>query len=117
MLVGDRRDLNEAIAAGEVRAVGKFNTMPGGSTSVPVVYVSKRAKPFVERHSVALMVSGGVLLLAAGVAWIILAVGLGWFVFGTGVAALAVALLNRVSSGGGRAGVSVTTTTTVRVKR
>jgi hypothetical protein len=115
MMVGDRRDLDAAIAGGQVRAVGKFNTGANGVASVPVVYVSQRAKPFHERHRIALVVSGGVLLLAAGIAWIILAVGLGWFLASIGLAALAIALLNRVSRGGGTH-VSVTTTTTTNVK-
>jgi hypothetical protein len=118
MLVGDRQDLDAAIAGGGVRAVGKFNPGANGVTSVPVVYVSQRALPFHERHRIALLVSGGVLLLASGIAWIILAVGLGWFLFGIGAAALAVALLARISrGGGGRTNVSVTTTTTVKVRR
>ena len=117
MLQGDRRDLDEAIARQGMRVVGRYNVGANGVTTVPVVYVSKRATPFHERHRIALMITGGLVLLAAGITWIILAVGLGWFLASIGLAALAIAFLNRVSRGGGRTNVSVTTTTTVKVRR
>jgi hypothetical protein len=116
MLIADRRDLDAMLARGEIRAVGKFQQLSGGATGLPAVYVSRRAKPFHERHRVALVVTGALVTLAAGIAAIILTVGLGWFIGGVVLMAFTIATLVRYSQGGGRHRVSVTTTTTTNVR-
>ena len=118
MLLGDRRDLDAALAQPGIKAVGKFQPRSGGLTAVPVVYVSKRAQPFHIRYRWPLVISGSVLLLASGIAAIILTVGLGWFIGGVVVMALTIATLVRYSRGGGgrHRTVDVTTTTRVRVR-
>lgn len=118
MMMGDRRDLDRAIAEarGGIKVVGKFQQRSGGVQAVPVVYVSKHATPFYVRHRIALVVSGGVLLLASGITWAVIAVGAWTFIGAVLVAAFALACLVRFSRGGGRRSVSVTTTTTTNVR-
>lgn len=119
MMMGDRRDLDRAIAdsRGTIKTVGKFRELDGGKTAVPVVYVSKRAKPFHVRHRVALAVAGTVLVIGGGITWAILAIGVWAFLAAIVVASVFVAWLNRYASGGGRhRSVSVTTTTTTNVR-
>jgi len=116
MLLGDRRDLDAAIAQGGIKAVGKFQPRSGGLTAVPVVYVSKRSKPFLVRHKVAAIVLAALVTLASGIAAIIATVGVAWFVGGIFLAAAAIALLSRMSGGGRHRAVSVTTTTTTNVR-
>lgn len=118
MLVGQRNDLDVMIREGHVRAVGKFTQGPAGMAAVPVVYVSKRAQPFVVRHRIALLVSGGVVLVVGGVVGVIAAIGLGWFMLAVAAMAFSIAILSRITNGGGkRAHVTVTTTTRVGVRR
>lgn len=116
MLMGNRRDLDEAIRERGMRPVGKFNVGANGVTTVPVVYVSKRAQPFYVRHRWPLIIGGGVLSLASGVAILIMTVGLPWFIAGVVLMAFTIATLARYSRGGGGRRVSVTTTTTTNVR-
>lgn len=116
MLMASRTDLDAAIRAGEIKAVGRFRQLDGGMSAVPAVYLARRHLPFHVRHKVALIISGSVLTLAAGVTAIVMTVGLGWFVAGVALMALTIATLVRYSQGGGRHRVSVTTTTTTNVR-
>lgn len=120
MMIADRRDLDALLAQGEIRAVGKFKPLSGGMTGLPAVYVSKRATPFYIRHRIALVVSGGVLMLAVGVAVLIMAYGVWMFLAGVVLMAATIATLARYARGGSRktfTSVTTTTTTTVKVKR
>jgi hypothetical protein len=116
MLVGDRADLDAMLAQGTVRAVGKFNQLSGGASSVPVVYVSQRAKPFYVRHRLALGITGVLVTMVTAIGVAIMAVGVWWFLGGVLAAATVISILVRYSRGGGRHRVSVTTTTTTNVR-
>lgn len=116
---GDRASVGAAaLEAHGVRAVGAYRKVGPNEWTIPVVYVSQRALPWYGRrwvHVTAITV-GAILALGALVAWAIMAMG----ALGFGAAILAsgatIAVLVRFSRGGGRRGVSVTTTTSVRVR-
>ena len=117
MYHGDRASILAMVKSGEVQAVGKFRQLPGGGYALPAVYVGKAARdPFYVRHRWPLVITGAVLMLLAGLAYAIMAVGPLVFFGGVFVAGLAVAIIVRVSRGGGRRSVTVTTTTKVRVR-
>lgn len=116
MLVGDRRDLDEALASGTVRAVGRYSEESGGAVSIPVVYVSKRAQPILRRYRWWFVGAGSLASLASIIAWAILSIGLWGFVGLVFAIAAGIIFLNRMASGGGRHRVSVTTTTTTNVR-
>jgi hypothetical protein len=117
VLEGTPKDVRAAMTANGLRAVGKFRSTGQGYTSVPVVYVTKRRKPWYARHwvHVTSIVAGVVMLLAAGATLAILTAGLGWFLAGLVGACSVMAMLVRLFRGGGRS-VSVTTTTTTKVR-
>lgn len=121
MAVGQRSTIQEMINSGEVRAIGKYRDLGQGAVSIPVVYVSKRSKPWYERRwvHVVSIVSGLLLLLTALATWAILAIGAGWFIAGVIAASIFVAWLARFSRGATGRGhsVDVTTSTRVRVRR
>lgn len=116
MLHGDRADLMHMVRQGEVRAVGRMRQLPGGGYALPAVYVAKRHVPFYIRHRKALVITGSVLVFLSALAYAVIAVGPLVFFGGVFVAALAVAIIVRVSRGGGGRSVTVTTTTKVRVR-
>lgn len=100
------------------QARGIYRKNPAQVVNVRPVYVSRAARPgFVVRHRIALVVTGSVLVLTSGLAYVIIAVGPAVFAFGVFLAALAVCILARISRGGGGGRhVSVTTTTTTKVR-
>lgn len=119
MMIADRTDLDAAIKAGEIKAVGKFQTLSGGRTGVPAVYLSKRATPWHKRRGpvIGAFLAGAVVFLAIVVTVAILSIGLWGFVALVFVIAAGLIMLNRMASGGGRhRAVTVRTTTEVRVK-
>jgi hypothetical protein len=91
VLEGTPKDVRAAMTANGLRAVGKF------------------------RSTVTSIVAGVVMLLAAGATLAILTAGLGWFLAGLVGACSVMAMLVRLFRGGGRS-VSVTTTTTTKVR-
>ena len=104
MLTGRREDLEAYVQENGARAVGRWVDAPGGVTTVPVVYVSKRARvrdPFIVRHRWPLVWAGSVLMVLALLAGLILWVGWAWFIGGTAAAAFLVATIVRYSRGGG----------------
>lgn len=116
LLVGRSQEIHEMMREGTVRAVGKYAKGPNGLVSVPVVYVSRRSKPFYVRNRWALVAIGGLLLLTALVAAAVVWVGPTMVLFGALLAAFTVGTLARWSKGGGRSDVAVVTTTSVRVR-
>ena len=79
MVIAQRGELDQMLRAGTIRAVGRFQPLPDGMTGIPALYVGKNYRPFYQRHSIALAVTGGVLALLSGLAVLALAVGLGPF--------------------------------------
>lgn len=98
-----------------VRAVGHFRHLANGEVAVPVVYVSKRAKRWPERHRKALIITGSALVFLSGLGFVIAYIGPAWFLGGIVAMAVTLFALSRVSRGG-RTSVSVTTTTTTKVR-
>lgn len=118
MLQGQRRDLENHMRQSGAQAVGRWNTAPDGTTTIPVVYVSRRAQPWVVRHRKGLLWTGVPLVILSGLYALILWVGWAWFVGGIVLSVFAVGAAARLARGGGaHTSVSVTTTTTVRVGR
>jgi hypothetical protein len=106
-----------AMAERGVKAIGRYRQVDNGEWAVPVVYVSKRAKPWHERHRKAILISVPVVTFLASLAGLILWVGPAWFIGGMAAATVFVAMIVRMTRGGnGGRFVSVTTTTKVRVR-
>jgi hypothetical protein len=93
-------ELADAVSQRGARAVGKYASHAQGY-SVPVVYVSKRATPWVVRHRKGLIISGVPLVVMSTLALLFLWVGPAWFIGGLVAAAFLVATLVRYSRGGG----------------
>jgi hypothetical protein len=106
-----------AMAERGVQAIGRYRPVGNGEWAVPVVYVSKRAKPWHERHRRAILITVPAATFVASLAGLILWVGWAWFIGGVAAAAVFVAMIVRMSRGGGGGrSVSVTTTTTTKVR-
>lgn len=121
MVVGSREVIGEMVRTGEVRAIGKYHDLGQGMIGLPVVYVSKRAKPWYAKrwvHFTSVIVGLFCLLLFLAY-WAIMTFGPALFFGGVVASAMFVAWLVRFSRGGVGRGqyVDVTTTTRVRARR
>jgi hypothetical protein len=101
MLQGSRADLEAHMRQSGARAVGRWNEGANGVHTVPVVYVSRRAQPWVVRHRIALVATGTPLVLLAGLYGLVLWVGWAWFVGGLVAAGVFLAFVIRIANGHG----------------
>lgn len=117
VIQGNRRDLQAHMRQSGAHAVGRWSQAGPGEFSVPVVYVSKRAQPWVVRHRVALLATGVPLTILGGLATLILWVGWAWFIGGVMASVVFVGLVVRFSRGGARSsGANVSVSVNVRTK-
>ncbi len=120
MIRGQRADLEAHMAQAGARAVGRYHRAENGDTIIPVVYVSRRAQPWVVRHRVACLAIGTPLVIVSGLALLVMWVGWAWFIGGLVAAGLFLALVIRVANGHGlrgpRGGANVSVSVNVRTR-